>query len=188
MSDDVFAANLAEWGDFYVLTGTAAATLLGLVFIALSLRPGVMADHGPIGLRAFAGQTFGNLLIVLVIALICLIPHQSSETLGVTLLLISLFDLMRAAHRFRTVQDDPDPVWRSRTGLMRFVLPATAHFFMLLVAVDMLFGDGDALAWLITSIFILVADAAGGAWHLLTEMGRRHDETESSSALVSDRQ
>ncbi|MDQ3781291.1 MAG: hypothetical protein M3354_12210 [Chloroflexota bacterium] len=108
MSDDVFAANLAEWSDFYVLTGTAAATLLGLVFIALSLRPGVMADHGPIGLRVFAGQTFGNLLIVLVIALICLIPHQSPETLGVTLLLISLFDLMRAAHRFRTVRDDPD--------------------------------------------------------------------------------
>ena len=44
--DDGFAAAVAAWHDFYLLAGTAAATLIGLIFVALSLNPEVMADDG----------------------------------------------------------------------------------------------------------------------------------------------
>ena len=71
--DDRFAA-LAEWHDFFAAVAGVAATLVGLLFVALALNPAVMADDGPAGLRTWAGQTFHSFLMVLVIALVVLIP------------------------------------------------------------------------------------------------------------------
>ena len=32
-----FAQTIEQWRDFYILAGTAAATLIGLLFVSLSL-------------------------------------------------------------------------------------------------------------------------------------------------------
>jgi len=37
---------LSEWHDFYLLTGTAAATLLGLLFVAVSLNAEIILSGG----------------------------------------------------------------------------------------------------------------------------------------------
>ena len=44
--DDRFAA-LAAWHDLFAVVAGAAATLVGLVFVALALNPAVMADDAP---------------------------------------------------------------------------------------------------------------------------------------------
>ena len=46
-----FAAALAEWHDFYAAVAGIAATLVGLLFVALGLNPRIMADDGPAGMR-----------------------------------------------------------------------------------------------------------------------------------------
>ncbi len=186
MDDDLFAANLAEWSDFHILAGTAAATLLGLVFIAISLSPAVMADDGPVGLRAFAGQTFGNFLIVLVIALVCLIPDQTPVTLGVTLCLISLLDLRRSIQRIGQVRRDPDPIYRSPLGVLRFGLPTLANVLLLLLSVAMIWAAEAALAWLVAVIFFLLSGSAISAWQILTEMGQRNWALTLTLAPTSD--
>jgi hypothetical protein len=182
--DDGFAAAVAAWHDFYLLAGTAAATLIGLIFVALSLNPEVMADDGPVGVQAWAGQTFGSFLTVLVIALVCLIPDQNSRTLGLTLLILGGEGLVRGARRIRRVWRDPapEPDWRTRRGLSRFVAPTAAHGIVLAVAVDVLGGEADSLDWLVVVIFLLVSGAAGAAWALLSEMGRRHFRTAPGDA------
>jgi hypothetical protein len=44
---------LKEWHDFYILLGTAAATLLGLLFVAVSLGAGYLTEEHQYGTRTF---------------------------------------------------------------------------------------------------------------------------------------
>ena len=53
-----FAQYIDRWHDFYMLAGTAAATLIGLLFVSLTLSIEVMSDESQIGLKELATQTF----------------------------------------------------------------------------------------------------------------------------------
>ena len=63
-----------DWHDFYGLAGTAAATLIGLMFVAASIGANMFseADKGP--LRAFVTPTLVHFAAVLFTALIVTIP------------------------------------------------------------------------------------------------------------------
>jgi hypothetical protein len=56
------------------MIGTAAATLIGLLFVSLSLNAGVMTRKSNADLRALAAQTLGKFLSVLTFAVVFLIP------------------------------------------------------------------------------------------------------------------
>jgi hypothetical protein len=47
------AETLKQWHDFYLLVGTAGATLLGLLFIAVSLGAGFLTEERQSGTRTF---------------------------------------------------------------------------------------------------------------------------------------
>lgn len=42
---DPFAEPIASWENFYMLTGTAAATLVGLIFVSVSLHIDFIASN-----------------------------------------------------------------------------------------------------------------------------------------------
>src|ERR671917_399155 len=104
--EDRFAA-LSEWHDFFAAVAGVAATLVGLLFVALALNPAVMTDDGPAGLRTWAGQTFHSFLMVLVVALILLIPDTGPVGLGVPLLIIGVWGVARVIGDLRRVRSDP---------------------------------------------------------------------------------
>jgi len=45
---------LKEWHDFYLLVGTAGATLLALLFVAVSLGAGYLTEERRAGTRMFS--------------------------------------------------------------------------------------------------------------------------------------
>src|SRR5919112_4259063 len=92
--EDRFAA-LAEWHDFFAAVAGVAATLVGLLFVALALNPAVMADDSPAGLRTWAGQTFQSFLMVLFVALVVLIPETGPVGLGLPLLILGVWGVAR---------------------------------------------------------------------------------------------
>ena len=106
--EDRFAA-LTEWHDFFAAVAGVAATLVGLLFVALALNPAVMADRGPAGLRTWAGQTFHSFLMVLVFALVILIPDADSLGLGLPLLVLGIWGVARVIVDARRVRSDPAP-------------------------------------------------------------------------------
>jgi heme O synthase-like polyprenyltransferase len=62
---DTFLTALREWQNFYLLVGTAAATLVGLLFVALSLESSlVLAD------RAWAVRTFMTPSLIIITAVL----------------------------------------------------------------------------------------------------------------------
>src|SRR5215210_7310860 len=107
-------ATLTEWHDFFAAVAGVAATLVGLLFVALALNPAVMADDGPAGLRTWAGQTFHNFLMVLVFALVVLIPGAGPVGLGLPVLILSVWGVARVLMDARRVHSDPAPEWHGR--------------------------------------------------------------------------
>lgn len=80
---DSFAAMLRDWHNFYMLTGAAAATLMGLVFVATSLGTSLMKSAiTTSGIRAFVSPTIIHFSSVLIIAALSTIPTHTYLSFG----------------------------------------------------------------------------------------------------------
>jgi hypothetical protein len=90
--------TLQAWHDFFLLTGTAAATLLGLVFVAASIAAAIPNDklgdpdiNGPLWVVPIVYA----FLRVLIVSAVGVIPGQSWHGFGVVLSVLAVFDLGR---------------------------------------------------------------------------------------------
>jgi len=79
------AGALERWHDFYVLLGTAAATLVGLTFVAASIGVGVLTQDHEAGLKAFITPTLVHFAAILVACLLIIAPFASVALLGAVL-------------------------------------------------------------------------------------------------------
>jgi hypothetical protein len=71
-----------DWHDFYILAGTAAATLAGLMFVAASLGASIFTEEDRAPSQAFLTPTVVHFAAVLFACLLMMIPTQSWATLG----------------------------------------------------------------------------------------------------------
>src|SRR5437879_4420152 len=72
---------LADWANFYVITGSAAAGLMGLTFVVIALAAngrGMTAT----GMRAFVTPTIVHFGTVLALAAFLNMPRQNAISLG----------------------------------------------------------------------------------------------------------
>ena len=87
---DPWLQQLEAWRNFYALLGTAAATLMGLMFVVVSLGPQQIAAHTATGVQAFVTPTVVYFATVLVVAALMAIPGVPAPILGAFLALGSL--------------------------------------------------------------------------------------------------
>src|SRR5262249_4281872 len=66
--DTSLAELVDDWHDFDVLVGTAAATLVGLMFVAASIGASVFTEKDRAALKAFISPTVVHFTTVLMIA------------------------------------------------------------------------------------------------------------------------
>ena len=86
----VWTQSLEGWHDFDVLIGTAAATLMGLTFIAVTLAPEVIADRTSTAVRAFTTPIVAFFATVLVVSLVVLIPGLTPAAAAILFAIIGL--------------------------------------------------------------------------------------------------
>ena len=68
---------LAHWHEFYMLLGTAAGTLVGLLFVAATVGAGVFSSDRPAPLRIFLSASVVHFSSVLMVSLIVLAPVET---------------------------------------------------------------------------------------------------------------
>ena len=173
MSDSDFAALAASWHDFYLTAGAAAATLIGLLFVGISINLDEFTTEEDTGVRVLAEQAFANFIFVLVIALMVLIPDQDQIALTLELAIIGTFGTFRVVRRtalFRRPRADLLGDWRYLAR--RIGLPAVASVGLILVAVMLSSDPISSFYWLVAVILIYLTSAADSAWDLLIEVGR----------------
>ncbi len=80
--DPSLPALLHEWHDFYVLVGTASATLVGLMFVAVSIGTTIFNEDHRAAMTAFITPTVTHFAAVLFICLVATMPSHTWQTLG----------------------------------------------------------------------------------------------------------
>ena len=68
--------SLHEWHEFYLLVGTAAATVLALLFVAVSLGAGYLTSSHQAPTRTFMSPVVIHFTSVFFVAAVCLIPSH----------------------------------------------------------------------------------------------------------------
>src|ERR1700742_202094 len=81
--------GVQPWQQFYEMLGGVAATLLGLLFVAVSLNAERILSAAHEHSRRLAEQAFQNYLAVLVVSLFVEMPGYGPSALGFTLLIMS---------------------------------------------------------------------------------------------------
>src|SRR5579872_2675981 len=89
---------LHGWENFFVAAATAGATLIGLLFVAISLGTGLSTSHGLNATRAFLTPTLIRFSGVLFVSLAMLPPWPSVWPAGILLGLFGLAGLLHQIH------------------------------------------------------------------------------------------
>ena len=97
------ADALRDWRDFYLLIGTASATLGGLMFVSASIGASLFNEKNLAPMSAFITPTVVHFAAVLFAAMVAVMPGHSEATLGGVFGLGALVGLAYCANVFRVI-------------------------------------------------------------------------------------
>jgi hypothetical protein len=156
---------LRGWHDFYVLVGTASATLVGLMFIAISIGTSIFNEDRRTGMTAFITPTVVHFAATLFTCLLVTIPTQSWYTLGALLAAGGLAGSIycgRLAVRIiaRAHVDLSDRLFYA-------LLPLFGHMLGLVSAVLLLIKSPLSPDLIASAVLILLLAAIRNAWDMM---------------------
>jgi hypothetical protein len=171
-----FTTTATSWQVFYVLVGTAAATLVGLMFVAVTFGANLVKPETAETARAFIDPSFTHFVQVLFMSCLAVIPGVRPSVLGPLLLLVGALraaSLVRIYGHMRTAQRVNNDVELS-DWVTSIVLPSLCHALLVAAAVGFMVGWSfafDALAVVTIAILII---GVFGAWELMLWMVLSH--------------
>jgi hypothetical protein len=166
MSDQ---AELAGWHDFYILAGTAAATLVGLLFVGLSLHLQIVVTTSEV--RSLARVTLANFGAVVFMALFMVIPEGASSA-GLQLIGVGIVSFVVAgpslvgAVRPGQWTFEMSAMQRARVAL-RFGLSGLGYTAVIVAGVLLLSSVSAALTVLLITTVVLLVVSLRNTWDLL---------------------
>jgi hypothetical protein len=172
MSHADFATLADSWHDFYLTAGAAAAALIGLLFVGISINLDEFTTDDGAGVRILAEQAFANFVFVLVISLMVLIPDQDQASLTIQLAIVGVLGTLRIIRRAITMRRRMEPSAGWRFVVRRLGLAAVACVGVIAIAALVQRNPISAFYWLVGVILIYLTSAADSAWDLLVEVGR----------------
>ncbi len=166
---DTFSQAVMSWHDFYIMTGTASASLLGLLFVGLSLNLDIILRQENIRLSGLATQTFGNFVYVIFLSITMLIPGQNSLGVGIPLLIMGFYGTLTNGRALVRAVQKPNPAWGAAYVFWRFVGPVLAFLGLLVISYYAFQSNASALYGLIAIIVFLLLVATRNSWDLLVQ-------------------
>jgi hypothetical protein len=85
---------LANWSNFYILLGTAAAALVALLFVAASIGVGYLSTDPASPTRTFTTPVVFHYTYVLFLSLVALIPAGTDTSLAVVIAVSAVVGLL----------------------------------------------------------------------------------------------
>jgi hypothetical protein len=164
---------LAEWHEFYALLGTAAATLVALLFVAVSIATDVLTPE-PESRRntaTYMSPVVFHYANILFLSLIAMIPTQTRESFGIVIAVASIGSfgysllVMVRVHR-NSISDLSDRLGYGAVPMLCYATGLISSWLMLReqsAGLNLL--AAAALALLVTNI--------RNAWDLMISLARR---------------
>jgi hypothetical protein len=162
--------SLAQsWHDFYIVAGTASATLVGLLFVSLSLHLRAVLARPEV--RGLARATLANFALVLLVALVLIIP-QDAPGAGIDLEVAGVVSAgIIVAPVVASIQSGTRTI-RSRLLVLRFALSFLAYAGTL--AGGVLLSNASftpAFAAIAAATITLLVISLRNSWDLLISVG-----------------
>lgn len=164
---------VSGWRDFYILAGTSSATLVGLLFVGLSLHLRIVVASSEV--RSLARVTLANFGAVLFVALFMVIPEDQSAVAsqiigaGALSLVIIAPSLIDAARRSRRTMQ-MEPIQRARL-VLRFGLTTVSYVAIVIAGVLLFSSPRSAFVWLLIATVVLLVVSLRNTWDLLVTVG-----------------
>lgn len=153
---------LLAWHDFFVVSAGAAAVLLGLTFVGLTIH----VEHRGLDSvrRGLAIGSATSLVYALFAPLLMLMPEGAPHVQAVGLVLIGLFGVISAEAALANACQGS--LTRARLAF-QFWLPGIAIGLLLLAGIALAVGVEAAVWGAAGVVFLLVASGTQSAWDLL---------------------
>jgi modulator of FtsH protease len=164
----VDAADPTAWSEFGIAMVGAAATLAGLVFVAISINLREILSVPSLVGRA--GEGLLTLLVALVACALLPIPGQDPRTLGVIWIAIGVvFAVVELATHVRSV-----PAFAGKRAVLvgRVVSHQGVALLLLVAGASTAAGLGAGIYWIVPASLLAVAVGIIDAWVLLIEILR----------------
>ena len=161
---------MQNWTTFYEMIGGAAATLLGLLFVAVSVNLERIIGEAHAHSRLLAEQAFQNYFAVLTITLIAFVPGVSTMSFGYTVIGMTaawaVWVVVRVLKSLSMMTEGT-----SRVRMFRRYLLSLAGFATLLYGGwNMSFGRANEHTNVAIGLLLLLISATIVSWELLVSM------------------
>ena len=165
-----------EWDEFYLLAGSAAAVLIGLIFVVMTLMQDRPRSSVLAGARLYMGPVVLQVSFVLVLSSAALVPGISGAAFAGVCAVVALWGLARGVMSLAGLAaiKDPEVHWTDKW----FYGAIPAALFAALAVVAWAFWSAQnwapvGTAAVITGILLL---AIRNEWDLVTWLAPRADD------------
>jgi hypothetical protein len=165
-----FIDTLHSWQSFYFMEGGAAAALIGLMLVAMSLGQHLITEKTRSQVEAFATPSVLYLAWILLVACAMLVPAYDPPVLGVLLLAGGAVGLLRSFTHVRmlvrTAIEHQDFTWWD--WLAQVIMPLGGYVSLIVSGIAFLSG-GHAAAFAAACVgtVLLLVSAIANTWSLV---------------------
>jgi hypothetical protein len=151
------------WQDFFAVVSLAAATLTGLLAVALSMNPrSIAASPARI---ARAREALIALTVLLTVSIFVLIPQQGRVALGIELILLGIIVLVISI-RLQAGTTRRLPARSRRRWIVRIIGLNSATLAITLAGASLVIGKLGGLLWLVYTTLYCLVWSTYNAWNL----------------------
>ncbi len=174
---------LHDWQNFYILTGTASATLIGLLFVAISAGGYIPAQQAREYTRTFVNPVLFVYMQVLFVSCLFLMPLRNTLLFSIVLIVLGVLNLSltgKVLWRIRVVHRNDTEIERDH-WLWYTLLPGIVSLLLIVSAVGFLLDMPFTL--LVIAIIVLVSLAIGlrNTWNLMLWLTMRRGAPRAES-------
>ena len=161
-----YQTALLGWHDFYSISGMAAASLVGLLFVGLSLHIRFVVKRPDV--QALARVTLTNFIVTLILALLMVIPETNPTVTGWELIGLSVIPFLFIVPGVVPGLRSAERMLSFRRLLLRFGLSALG--FLGVAASGAMLAAGDyqrGLGQLVSVVVVVLVVSLRNSWDLL---------------------
>jgi hypothetical protein len=160
------------WSAFYAVIGGAAAGLMGLLFVAVSINAKAILSEAQGSSRRLGEQAFHNYVIVLFVSLVALFPSLTiSEFSFVTFTVVAVSAIWMLVRVYSAFTEHHDGSSRP-LALFRHLSSLIGFGMLIFATARMAFKSATSLNLLAASTIVLLFAATRASWELLLRIAR----------------
>ncbi|MGB3330017.1 MAG: hypothetical protein WBA46_13740 [Thermomicrobiales bacterium] len=174
---DDFGATVDQWHDVFTILGTAAVTLLGLLFVAMSLRDDIRDLSDNQYLKRMTSQNLTSFVTVFLMSVFFMIPDASADGIAISIIATITAPLVNSLRSIGLY-------WRelpTDRGLFVWygVVQPLCYLAALVAAILLGRYEESALSAMLTVMIFLLLIPTNNAWQLTAS--RHRDAPRSGS-------